>query len=113
MAALVSHLFSSSEELAHYERELDLELAEGLIRQLYRLDENVNWWGDAENGHMEELDGIAQNIIYAKIPGYDKLKISRDIYNDLWEKYGARYTIYHSFLLQVEDTLLTCCLPPH
>jgi hypothetical protein len=109
MASLVAHCFPTS-STKKIEKQVTTEIAENLIRQLYRLDDSIKWWGYIENVHFEQLDGIAQNIIYGQVPGYDKVNDMRERFNSVWEKYGPMESVFHYFYNQIEEILLTYSL---
>ena len=109
MASLVAHLFSCKQELAQCESKVTRDIAEDLLRQLYRLDDSVKWWGHAEEAHFEQLDGIAQNFVYGQVPGYQKVDKLRDTFNEMWEKHGPLHAIFTYHFSQIEDILTEYC----
>jgi len=82
MASLVAHLFSCKQELIQCEDKVTRDIAENLLKELYRLEDTVKWWGYLEDTHFEQLDGIAQNIVYGQVPGYQKVDKLRDTFNE-------------------------------
>lgn len=112
MASLVAHLFSCKQELMECENKVTRDIAEDLLRQLYRLDDTVKWWGRAEDVHFEQLDGIAQNFVYGQVPGYQKVNKMREHFNDVWDRHGPMQAIFSHFATQLEDILLEYCHTP-
>jgi hypothetical protein len=109
MASLVAHLFSCKQELIQCEDKVTRDIAENLLKELYRLEDTVKWWGYLEDTHFEQLDGIAQNIVYGQVPGYQKVDKMRDNFNDMWERHGPLHAIFTYHFNQIEDILTEYC----
>jgi hypothetical protein len=109
--AAVSHLFSSYEEEMTFSRKLTAELAENLLKQLYIMDEGVTYHGEVENVHYEQLDGIAQNISNALVPGHERVIEGRVKFNESWEKDGVTDRVYNLMFDLCEEVLLNYLCP--
>jgi hypothetical protein len=109
--AAVSHLFSSYEEQVSFSNKLTCELAENLLKQLYTMDECLRYHGEVENVHFEQLDGIAQNISYAMIPGHERAIEGRVKFNESWEKDGVTDRVYNLMFDLCEEILLNYLSP--
>lgn len=111
MATAVSHLFASYEEQVSFSRKLTSELAENLLKQLYIMDEGITFHGELENVHFEQLDGIAQNISYALVPGHEAVIEGREKFNESWEKDGVTDRVYNLMFDLCEEVLLNYLAP--
>lgn len=87
------------------------QLAHGLLGQLYKLDDEVNYHGELENIHFEILDGIGQNIIFLKLPGHEGLVSVREYYNEMWEKDGINNITFQDMFCFCEGILQDYLFP--
>lgn len=100
-------LFASYEQQQDHYEMLTRNIAVDLTHQLYRVLDEIKYWNSCENIHMEVLDGIAQNVAIASIPGYSAAIDARAEFNTKWELQGPNFNNFMTLFDVVEDVLLS------